>query len=92
MICILEPSAVMLGPDQFAAFSTDYVRHIVDSCRYTGVATIYHTCGNTMHLVDKMVEAGVGAVSLDSPNAGVDLPAVARMLPSNVTIMTRPSE
>jgi uroporphyrinogen decarboxylase len=87
VICVLEPSAVMLGPEQFAAFSADYVRHIIESCKYAGVATIYHTCGNTMHLVDKMVEAGVHAISLDSHEAGVDLPAVARRLSSDVVIM-----
>lgn len=87
VICILEPSAVMLGPDQFEAFSAGYVRHIIESCKYTGVVTIYHTCGNTMALVGKMAEAGVDAVSLDSPEAGVDLVKVARTLPSNVVIM-----
>jgi uroporphyrinogen decarboxylase len=87
VICILEPSAVMLGPDQFAAFSAKYVRHIVDSFQYAGVATVYHTCGNTMHLVSKMVDAGVNAISLDSQDAGVDLPAVAQMVSSNVVIM-----
>jgi uroporphyrinogen decarboxylase len=87
VLCILEPSAVMLGPDQFAEFSANYVNHIVRSCGYTGVATVYHTCGNTMHLVDKMVEAGVDGVSLDSPDVGVDLPAVASSLPPNVAVM-----
>ena len=87
VLCILEPSAVMLGPDQFDAFSAGYIRHIIESCKYTGVATIYHTCGNTMSLVGKMAEAGVDAVSLDSPEAGVNLPKVARTLPSNVVIM-----
>ncbi|MBN2301274.1 MAG: uroporphyrinogen decarboxylase family protein [Lentisphaerae bacterium] len=86
-ICILEPSAVMLGPNQFAEFSANYVRHIIESCKYTGIAAIYHTCGNTMHLVDKMVESGISAVSLDSSEAGVDLPAVAKKLPSDVIIM-----
>jgi uroporphyrinogen decarboxylase len=52
VICILEPSAVMLGPDHFGRFSAAYVRHLVDSCRYTGVSTIYHTCGNTMHPIE----------------------------------------
>ncbi|MBN1901126.1 uroporphyrinogen decarboxylase family protein [Candidatus Sumerlaeota bacterium] len=87
VIGILEPSAVMLGPDQFAAFSAGYVRHIIESCKYADVATIYHTCGNTMCLAEKMVDAGVNAISLDSPVAGVDLPAVARSLSSNVVIM-----
>jgi uroporphyrinogen decarboxylase len=87
VICVLEPSAVMLGPDQFGDFSANYVRHIIESCKYTGMATIYHTCGNTMHLVEKMVEAGVDALSLDSEASGVDLPSVAQRVPSDVVVM-----
>ncbi len=87
VICILEPSAAMLGPEPFEEFSAVYVRHIIESCKYTGVATVYHTCGNTMALVSKMAEAGVDAVSLDSPDAGVDLPEVARTLPPDVVVM-----
>ncbi len=86
-ICILEPSAVMLGPDHFTAFSADYVRHIVDSCKFTGVATIYHTCGNTMHLIKRMADTGIDAVSLDSASAGVNLPTAAQALPEDVAIM-----
>jgi len=86
-ICILEPSAVMLGPDHFTAFSADYVRHIVDSCKFTGVATIYHTCGNTMHLIKRMADTGIDAVSLDSASAGVNLPIAAQALPEDVAIM-----
>ena len=87
IVCVLEPSAVMLGPDQFAAFSGDYVRFINESCKYTNVATVYHTCGNTMHLVEQMAGAGVDAVSLDAPEYGVDLPAIAALLPRNVIVM-----
>ncbi len=87
IICILEPSAVMLGPGHFEQFSSSYVKAITDACRYTGVSTIYHTCGNTMHLVQRMADAGVDAVSLDAPDAGVDLPAVGENLDDNVIIM-----
>ena len=87
VICILEPSAVMLGPEQFGQFSARYVEHINNSCRYTGVSTVYHTCGNTMHLLNKMAESGVDAVSLDSPAAGVDLPQAAAKLPPDVIVM-----
>lgn len=87
IICILEPSAVMLGPDQFERFSSQFVKHLNDSCKYTGVATVYHTCGNTMHLIDKMVEADVDAISLDSPDIGVDLPETARRVPDDVMVM-----
>jgi uroporphyrinogen decarboxylase len=87
MICILEPSAVMLGPEQFEQFSGKYVKQIIESCRFSSVSTIYHICGNTMHLVKKMAEIGVDALSLDSPETGVDLPAVAKMISSDVMII-----
>lgn len=87
VICILEPSAMMLGPGQFQEFSSFYVRHIKDSCKYSGVNTIYHTCGNTMHLIEKMVESGVDGISLDSKEVGVVLPEVAKRVPENVVVI-----
>jgi uroporphyrinogen decarboxylase len=86
-ICILEPSAVMLGPEQFKRFSADFVRHMVESLKYSGINMIYHTCGNTMHIVDQMVAAGVNGVSLDSADTGVDLKKVAGMVPENVLVI-----
>lgn len=87
IICVLEPSAVMLGPDQFEEFSAAYIRHIGASCTYNGVNIVYHTCGNTMHLIDRMVSANVHGISLDSHEAGVDLPAVAARVPETVAII-----
>jgi uroporphyrinogen decarboxylase len=87
MICILEPSAVMLGPDQFEKFSVRYVRAISENCKYTDVATIYHICGNSMHLIQKMVDAGVDALSLDSPEIGIDLKKVAKKISPEIGII-----
>jgi len=87
IICILEPSAVMLGPDQFEQFSGKYVKHICESCNDANVATVYHICGNSMHLIEKLADAGVDALSLDSPEIGVDLPQAARRVPQNVAII-----
>jgi len=87
VICILEPSAVMLGPQQFHEFSTYYVRHINQSCKYSGVSTIYHTCGNTMHHIENMVNGGVGGISLDSKDVGVDMLEVAKKIPEEVVLI-----
>jgi uroporphyrinogen decarboxylase len=87
LICILEPSAVMLGPEQFSQFSVRYVRQIIECCVQAGVITVYHICGNSMHLVDKMSESGVDALSLDSPEAGVDIPAVAKRVSADVVLI-----
>jgi len=84
VICILEPTAVMLSPDQFSEFSAIYIRHITTSFKYSGINFVYHTCGNTMHLVEKMARSGVNGLSLDSREVGVDLAAVARELPEDV--------
>lgn len=87
IICILEPSAMMLGPDQFDEFSGKYVRSINESCDMAGVATVYHICGCSMHLIEKMVETGIDALSLDSPETGVDIVNVANRIPQNVAII-----
>ncbi|KAF0152363.1 MAG: Uroporphyrinogen decarboxylase (URO-D) [Ignavibacteria bacterium] len=69
LICVLEPSAVMLGPDEFELFSANYVKRICDYCDEKNIAAVYHICGNSSHLVNKMCEAGVDALSLDSKEA-----------------------
>jgi len=86
IICILEPTAVMLGPDEFEKFSSSFIKYINNTLKYTNVSTIYHTCGNTMHLIDKMVESQVDAISLDSPTVGMDLPEVAKKVQNNTII------
>ncbi|MDD3519793.1 MAG: uroporphyrinogen decarboxylase family protein [Actinomycetota bacterium] len=87
VICVLEPTAVMLGPEQFREFSAKYVKHIVDSCKFSGVSTIYHTCGNTTHLVNEMANSGVDGISLDSKEVGVDLREIAKILTKYVLII-----
>ncbi len=87
IICVLEPSAVMLGPEQFDEFSGMYVSHLCESCSETEVSTVYHVCGNSMHLIKSMARAGVDALSLDSPEAGVDLRLVAERIPEDVILI-----
>jgi len=81
VICILEPSAVILGPKQFQDFSAFYVRQIVARCQNQKANTIYHVCGNSMHLIEKMVNSGANGISLDSKEAHVDLVQAAKRIP-----------
>ena len=87
IICVLEPSAVMLGPGQFEEFSGVYVSRLCESCSETEVSTVYHVCGNSMHLVKAMARSGVDALSLDSPEAGVDLSVVAERVPEDIILI-----
>ncbi len=87
LLCILEPTAVILGPSQFERFSAAYVRHIIENYKYAGVDTIYHICGNTMHLIEAMSRSGVAAISLDSPQTGVDMVKAAQLAGPDVVVM-----
>jgi uroporphyrinogen decarboxylase len=87
LLCILEPTAVILGPAQFERFSAAYVRQILDDVHRAGVDTIYHICGNSMHLIEAMARSGVSALSLDSPQTGVDLPLAAQKAGPDVIVM-----
>lgn len=87
IICVLEPSAVMLSPDAFDNFSKKYVKRISKLCEDTSIAVVYHICGNSMHLIEKMCEAYVDALSLDSEEAGVDLVKAINKVPDNVIVI-----
>ncbi|MGK9367432.1 uroporphyrinogen decarboxylase family protein [Melioribacter sp. Ez-97] len=86
-VCILEPSAVMLGPEQFIKFSAEYVRKLTGIYEETDIAIIYHICGNSMHLIEAMCNAGVNALSLDSPETGMDIKKACKMAGDNIIII-----
>lgn len=87
LLCILEPTAGIIGPVEFERFSAACVRHIIDALRPTGADTIYHICGNSMHLIEPMARSGVSALSLDSPQIGIDLPLAAQKAGPEVVII-----
>jgi len=86
-VCVLEPSGVMLGPSHFNKFSAVNVKKIVEICHRENVDCVYHVCGNSMHLIEEMVQSGVDALSLDSKDTGVDLLVVAGNVPDNVVLI-----
>lgn len=87
VVCVLEPSAVMLGPRQFQEFSAAYVAGIRQICAVNGGSTIYHICGNSMNLIEQMAASGVDGISLDSSEVGVNLAGAARLIPENVVVI-----
>lgn len=87
ILCVLEPTGVLLGPKQFERFSVKYVRYIIEVCKRAMVDTVYHICGNTMHLIEAMAESGVAALSLDSPETGVDMVKATERAGEDVIVM-----
>jgi uroporphyrinogen decarboxylase len=86
-ICILEPSAVFLSPALFRDFSVAFINNLIKECEDYGVATIYHICGNTRHLINEMAQSGVTGISLDSPEAGIRLEEVMPLVPPETIVI-----
>jgi len=72
-IMVLEPTAVIFGPEAFRRHLAPLYRELVGIL--DDVEVILHVCGNTHHLIPEMRRCGVVGLSLDSV---VDLPRVAR--------------
>ncbi len=87
LICILEPSAVMLSPGQFENFSSNYVKRIISKYYSSEIDFIYHVCGNSTHLIKKMCNTGVDALSLDSKDVGVNLLEIAKTIPEEIILI-----
>lgn len=81
MICILDPTAVMLSPDSYWTFAGLSTQNVI---RHLNTRTILHICGNTTHLTENMCKTGTQGLSLDSV---VSVPDIASMVPSDVVLI-----
>jgi uroporphyrinogen decarboxylase len=71
LVCILEPSAMMISASQFQEFSSHYCKQIISD--NASAMNVLHICGDTNHLIAEMETTGAEGLSLDSQ---VDIPAV----------------
>lgn len=71
LICILEPSAMMISSKLFHEYSGQYCSQIVSNS-INGISVL-HICGDTNHLIGEMEKVGADGLSLDKQ---VDFPKV----------------
>lgn len=70
-IMVLEPTAVIFGPETFRKSLAPLYRELVGIL--DDVEILLHVCGNTHHLIPEMKRCGVVGLSLDSV---VDFPSI----------------
>ena len=82
LICILEPSAMMIAVPQFQEYAGRYCRKIIDE----GIRTmsVLHICGDTNHLIGEMEATGADGLSLDKE---VSLPAIYPSLKKDTVLI-----
>ncbi len=82
MVCVLEPTAMMISPDQFEIFSLNPFKRIQENVDHKPL--ILHICGNTNHLIEKMATSGAAGLSLDWQ---VDMEAAIRTIPEDMLLI-----
>ena len=60
-VLMAEPAAGLLSNDDCKAFSSAYVKYIVDKVQDDHFIVVLHNCGNTGHCTEAMVETGAAA-------------------------------
>ncbi len=87
LLCLLDPFASLLHCDEYQPWAGRATSEIVTSIHTLGATGILHICGNSSHIITAMAATGADALSLDSAQAGVDLPSAADHIPENCIIM-----
>jgi len=81
MICMLEPTATGLSPEQFKEFSGNYIKKLKNDWN---IPLILHICGDTTSLIREMIKTNCNGISLD---AMVNLHYAANLISSDVLIL-----
>lgn len=81
-VCVLDPTAMMLAPEQYDEFAGEPFKKLLKNVNNQPL--ILHICGNTTHLIDNMCQTGACGLSLDSQ---VDFSKVIKQMPKNVDLI-----
>ncbi len=83
-VMMAEPAAGLLSDEDCNAWSSAYIKKIVDSLQDDMFTIIHHDCGNKGQCTHAMVESGAG--SLHFGNA-IDMSQVLDEVPADVVVM-----
>jgi len=83
-VIMAEPAAGLLDDDTCQAFSSDFIKRIVNAVQDDYFAVILHDCGNKGNCTKATVS--VGAMGYHFGNA-IDLPTAAKEVPADALVM-----
>ncbi len=81
VVVLVDPTAALLSPKAYEEFGANPTRKVLEQIK---VPVILHICGDTTHIIERMLDTGVQGISLDSV---VDIPSIIESVPSNVIII-----
>lgn len=83
-IFMAEPAAGLLSDDDCRAFSSVYVKRIVDALQDDTFAVILHNCGNTGQCTAAMVDSTAAALHFGN---AIDMEGVIDQCPADILVM-----
>lgn len=83
-LIMAEPAAGLLAADQCDAFSSSFIKRIVESVQDENFLFVLHNCGNTGQCTESMVETGAGALHFGN---AIDLQKAIREVPEHILVM-----
>lgn len=83
-VLIAEPAAGLLSDEDCMAFSTKYVKKMVDAVQDDNFTVILHNCGNTGQCTHAMLESGAKALHFGNK---IEMKDVLKECPADVVVM-----
>lgn len=83
-VIMAEPAAGLISNDDCNAYSTAYVKKIVDAVQDDSFMVILHNCGNTGHCTDAMVNSGAKGLHFGNR---ADMVEALKACPSDLLVM-----
>ena len=83
-VILAEPAAGLVSNDDCNAYSTTYVRKIVEAVQDKDFIVILHNCGNTGHCTDAMIKSGAAALHFGNKT---DMVEALRTCPADIPVM-----
>jgi uroporphyrinogen decarboxylase len=83
-VVIAEPAAGLLSNEDCQAFSSEYIKEIVDATQDETFMVILHNCGNSGHCTDAMLYTGANAFHFGN---AIDMVNALNSCPKNKLVM-----
>lgn len=83
-VIVAEPAAGLLSNEDCQAYSSKYMKHIVEAVQDDTFAVILHNCGNQGQCTQAMIETGAAALHFGN---AVNMEEVLEACPSDILVM-----
>jgi len=80
-------SGPFISPQQMDEFFFPYFNRWVESLKSQGIISIWHTDGNILPIMDRVLESGVTAIQCLDPLAGIDIVELKKKVDKKLTLI-----